>query len=126
MFQRALTVGGGGSSKVAFGIVPKPTVSTSDLHIETGFVPKKIMWTTMPSTATYICDYYWDNDKNPSKFYGRQGAANLRTNGANVGGDSYFFGLKSIDATDGFHLEHIDVTNGANYMGDIWWAASAE
>lgn len=119
-------VGTGGSSSVAFGVEPAPSQSgLTELKITTGFSPKKIMWTSTPTNYTYPCDYYWDNDKNANKFYGRQGGVNLIQNGANVGGNSYWYGLKRVES-DGFVLEKVDTSAGVSYVTGIWWAASAE
>lgn len=120
------TSSGGGTSTSAFGVEPKPSVSgLTEIKITTGFRPKKIMWTSLPTNSSYPCDYYWDYDKDPNKFYGRQANASFVVNGAAVGGNTYWYGLKSVD-NDGFTIEKVDTYQGEYYVTGMWWAASAE
>ena len=113
------SIGGGGATYDS-GVIPWTELNgQTEYTVTLGYEPKKIMWNSLGSTYAVI--YTYDKDFDSSKFYGTQGTAQIST-GTNIGGNTYWNELKSVDA-NGFTLRKF----AQNYAGHgISWVALKE
>lgn len=113
--------GGGGNSDLGF--IPWADLNgQTDYFVPLSYKAKRIVWYTGGNPANKTL-YYYDETLNSSKFYGMQGAADLMA-GANIGGATYWNGLKSVE-TNGFKLENF-VSSYIDANSGIYWFASKD